>query len=212
MYAFYPTWFITNMLVASTLTAFISCYLTNKPFFNPNLYCIKHVIDKTSTALSVGTQYIINYNVMYYTIVQYNLHEYENWNESDTHSRILQNIKFVIVLEFIAYWYHRLSHSITYIYKNSHCHHHTNLNTYPIDFLQVDYIDNTIHTLYMSLPLYFVPMYHIDYTILYYIYTTGGFLVHSDIISQDHVIHHKMFKYNFCLLFPIFDILFGTYK
>lgn len=208
MYLAYPTWFIGNMLVASTITAFMLCKLYNKDFFNPQLYCGKYITDKTYYALTLATQYIINYNVLYYTIVQHKLHE----PHIDIHYRVLQNFKFILVLEFIGYWIHRLSHSIQYIYKNSHSHHHVNLNIYPVDFLQVDYVDNAIHSLYMSLPLCFVSMGKMDYNMIYYIYTTCGFLIHSDIITRHHIIHHKMFKYNFCVLVPVFDVLFGTYK
>jgi sterol desaturase/sphingolipid hydroxylase (fatty acid hydroxylase superfamily) len=205
---FYPTWFILNMLVTSIFTAFILCKLCNKPFFHPQLYNSSYIIHKISNTCNVLIQYTINYNIIYYSIVQYKLQDYLE----DSTSRILHNIQYILILEFIAYWVHRISHSITYIYKNSHSHHHSNHSIYPVDFLQVDYIDNAMHALYMSLPLYFVPICNNDYTMIYYMYSIGGFLVHSDIITNVHVIHHKMFKYNFCALFPIFDIVFGTYK
>lgn len=203
-----PTKFILSILGASLITSFVSCKLSNKSFFNPKLYSYNYIVDKTKTVLTVGAQCVVNYNIIYYSVSQYHLHS----NTIDIQSRIFQNIKFLLVLEFIAYWYHRLSHEITYIYKNFHYEHHLNINIHPIDFLQIDYIDNTAHTLYMNLPLLVVPMNTIDYSVFYYIYTTGGFIVHSDIVTSDHVIHHKMFKYNFGLLFPIFDVLFGTYK
>ena len=99
----------------------------------------------------------------------------------------------------------------TFLYKYSHKQHHQNVNVYPIDFLEFDYVDNVAQTLYINLPLYFVPMNHIDYSVIYYVYATGAFLIHSNIITNDHIIHHRMYKYNFCLLIPIFDIIFGTY-
>ena len=204
MYMLYPTWFIINMLVASTFTAFIICKLANKPFMNPQLYNSSYIIDKLSNSCNVLVQYTFNYNIIYFAFVQYNL--------QDSTSRVLQNIQYILVLEFSAYWIHRLSHSITYIYKNCHSHHHNHHSIYPVDFLQVDYIDNAMHVLYMSLPLYFVPINNFDYSVIYYMYTIGGFLIHCDILSRDHIVHHKMFKYNFCVLFPIFDIIFGTYK
>jgi sterol desaturase/sphingolipid hydroxylase (fatty acid hydroxylase superfamily) len=50
-----------------------------------------------------------------------------------------------------------------------------------------------------------------DYGIIYYVYATGAFLIHSDILNNDHIIHHKYYKYNYGLLLPFFDMLFGTY-
>jgi sterol desaturase/sphingolipid hydroxylase (fatty acid hydroxylase superfamily) len=205
--AVYPTWFIFRILLCSTLSAFFICTLTNTPFMNPQLYNKKYILDKISTVVNVGKGVIINYNIMYFALSQYYLH-------NDCYpimTRLWNNVQFIILLEFIAYWYHRLSHSITYIYKNSHSQHHVNVEIYPIDFLEFDYIDNIAQTLYINLPLYFVPMNIYDYTMIYYIYATGAFLIHSNILTQDHIIHHRNFKYNYCLLLPLFDIVFDTY-
>jgi sterol desaturase/sphingolipid hydroxylase (fatty acid hydroxylase superfamily) len=127
------------------------------------------------------------------------------------HSRIHSIFQFMFLLEFIAYWYHRLSHEIQFIYRNTHMIHHMNIEVYPLDFLEFDYIDNVAQTLYINLPLYFVPMNLNDYAIIYYFYATCAFLIHSDILTRDHMIHHRRFKYNYGLLFPVFDIIFKTY-
>jgi sterol desaturase/sphingolipid hydroxylase (fatty acid hydroxylase superfamily) len=129
----------------------------------------------------------------------------------EIHERLCNIAQFLFILEFIAYWYHRLSHEITTIYKNSHKDHHINIQVYPIDFLEFDYIDNIAQTLYINVPLYFVPMNINDYAIIYYIYATSAFLIHSPLITNHHIIHHQRFKCNYSLLFPFFDILFGTY-
>ena len=204
---FYPTFFILKILLSSTLTAFYLCKMNNKPFFNPQLYSYIYLADKLRTIIRVGKQVILNYNIIYFGLSQYYLHE----ESLDFEDRIFQNIKFVFLLEFIAYVYHRLSHEIPYIYKNSHEQHHRNIDAYPIDFLEFDIVDNIAQTVYINAPLYFVPMHIYDYAWIYYIYATGAFLIHSDMITNDHIIHHRRFKYNYCLLIPIFDGLFGTY-
>jgi len=38
-----------------------------------------------------------------------------------------------------------------------------------------------------------------------------GFVSHSTIAYYHHILHHKYYKYNYCLVFPIFDIIFDTY-
>ena len=204
---FYPTWYIFNILLWSTISAFIICKLANKPFMNPQLYNKKYIVDKISTLVNVGTGVIINYNIIYFTMSQYYLHN----DSSSLAQRLWNSFEFIILLEFSAYWYHRFSHSNTYMYKYSHSQHHANIEIYPIDFLEFDYIDNIAQTLYINLPLYFVPMNIYDYSIIYYIYATGAFLIHSNILTQDHIIHHHKFKYNYCLLLPVFDIAFDTY-
>jgi sterol desaturase/sphingolipid hydroxylase (fatty acid hydroxylase superfamily) len=207
--SFFPSIFIFKILVSSTLTAFFICKVLNKPFMNPGLYA-KHktyLMDKMKIVVGVGKTVIFNYNIIYFFLSQYHLHHENTY----VPTRILNVIKFLFMLEFIAYGYHRLSHEIQYIYKNSHKYHHMNIEVYPIDFLEFDYIDNIAQTLYVNLPLYFVPMNIDDYAMIYYIYATCAFLIHSDIINKDHMIHHRRFKYNYSLLIPVFDILFGTY-
>lgn len=219
LYLFFPTWFIFKILISSTLTSLLICKLSNKPFINP-LFSNEMVIHKINNAFGVATMVIINYNIIYFSLSQYYLHNdndnnNENNNENDN-EKILHRIKtigqFLFMLEFIAYWYHLLSHKISFIYKNSHKIHHMNIEVYPLDLLEIDYLDNIAQTLYINLPLYFVPMNINDYRLIYYIYATGAFLVHSDIFTKDHTIHHRLFKYNYGFLIPIFDILFGTYK
>lgn len=207
MSVFYPTFFILRTLCLSGITAFYLCKWYNKPLFNPQLYSHDYLVKKIYTIIDVGKYVVINYNIVYFTLSQYYLHE----ESLQIHVHIFQIMKFLFVLELIAYIYHRLSHEIPFLYKNSHSIHHKNIIVYPMDFLEFDFIDNIAQTTYINLPLVFVPMNIYDYAFIYYIYSTGAFLIHSDIFIKEHLIHHKQFKYNYCLLIPIFDVLFGTY-
>ena len=203
----YPTYFILKILVSSTFTAYYLCKWANKPFFNPEKYSHEYLLDKFNTVVNVGSRVVLNYNIIYFGFSQYFLHE-ESLN---IHTRFLQKIHFIFYLELLAYIYHRISHEIPYLYKNSHAIHHRNVKIYPVDFLEFDWIDNIAQTLYINLPLVIVHMNINDYAMIYYIYATGAFLIHSDIFTKEHIIHHRKFKYNYCLLLPIFDHLFGTY-
>lgn len=205
-YLFFPSIFIFKILVFSTLTAFAICKLQKKPFVNPLLNKVD-MCNKIHNAIGVGMKVIFNYNIIYFSLSQFHLHNESN----ELDSRIHNMFQFMFLLEFIAYWYHRLSHEIQFIYKNSHMIHHANIDVYPLDFLEFDYIDNVAQTLYINLPLYFVPMNTHDYAIIYYFYATCAFLIHSDILTRNHMIHHRRFKYNYGLLFPVFDIIFKTY-
>ena len=204
----YPTYFISNILFSSGLTAFLICECNGKSFVNPELYCHEYFINKVNKIGHVGKYVVLNYNIVYFLLSQYYLH-------NETYGFVFemgQTVKFVLLLEFIAYVYHRMSHRFPLLYNGLHSIHHRNMEVYPIDFLEFDLTDNIAQTLYINLPLYFVPMNIYTYTLVYYIYATGAFLIHSDLLNNDHVIHHKYFKYNFALLLPIFDILFGTYR
>jgi sterol desaturase/sphingolipid hydroxylase (fatty acid hydroxylase superfamily) len=204
----YPTFFISKILVGSTFTAFCICKLNHQSFFNQELYSHEYLIHKVNTISNVGKLVIVNYNIIYFSLSQYYLHE-KSFHLLD---RIFQNIQFIFLLELFAYIYHRLSHKIPYLFNKKHSIHHKNITIYPIDFLEFDITDNIAQTLYINLPLYFVPMHIYDYSMIYFIYSTCAFLIHSNILTNDHIIHHKYFKYNYSLLIPVFDHLFGTYK
>lgn len=214
---FFPSIFIFKILVLSTLSAFFICKLCNQPFMNPKIYNNQsYIADKVNTIVDVGKGVIVNYNIVYFALSQYYLYSTPlspsyTPTPYETTQRLFNSAQFLCILEFIAYWYHRFSHEHKAIYKNSHKDHHINIQVYPIDFLEFDYIDNIAQTLYINVPLYFVPMHIHDYALIYYIYATSAFLIHSPLITNHHIIHHQYFKCNYSLLIPIFDILFGTY-
>jgi sterol desaturase/sphingolipid hydroxylase (fatty acid hydroxylase superfamily) len=203
----YPIYFILKVLFSSLITTLYICKLNNKTFFNTDIYSKIYLENKIIDSFKLVREIIFYYVFIHSILSKYYLHE-ENL---PLFIRITQNFYYILLLEFYAYIYHRLSHEIKYIYKNSHYIHHKNIDVYPVDFLEFDKIDNIAQTLYVNLPLYFVPMNIYDYAIIYYIYATCAFLIHSDILTNHHKIHHLKFKYNYCLLLPIFDILFGTY-
>ena len=112
-YLFFPSVFIFKILLFSTLTALAICKLQKKPFVNPSLNKVD-MCNKIHNAIGVGMKVIFNYNIMFFSLSQYYLHN-EN-NELD--SRIKSIFQFMFLLEFIAYWYHRLSHHYRTISKN----------------------------------------------------------------------------------------------
>jgi len=203
----YPTFFIVKIVVSASITSYIICKYNGKPFFNPKEYSHNYILAKLENVKKVSTNIIINYNLFYYLLSKFYLHD----ELFDIYFRIFQMIKFICILEFIAYIYHRLSHEIQFIYKNSHYIHHKNIVVYPIDSFEFDSIDSIALLTYFNIPLYFVPMNWIDYSLILYVYTIYSILIHSDIFTKEHIIHHRRFKYNYSIMIPIFDIIFGTY-
>lgn len=208
----FPTFFIIILLSSSAASSFIICKLFNRSFFNTELYTKSYLYEKIKMSLIVSIQTIIFYNIIYTILSKYSL-DYTHTNTPiQMVQRMHQNIMYVLLLELFNYIYHRLSHKIQLLYQYGHSIHHKNIKLYPIDFLEFDISDVASFVLYANLPLYFVRMYFIDYFIINYIYTVYGFLIHCDLITTDHIIHHKYFKYNFYLMIPIYDIIFQTYK
>lgn len=117
---------------------------------------------------------------------------------------------YFLCIEAIYYVYHRLIHKYFYLYV--HKKHHTNITVYPFDTFFLTELDDLASIVSIRLPVLFIKISMIEQFIILYLYITSSYLSHSNLFWSHHYIHHKLFKYNFCILFPIFDIIFGTYK
>ena len=120
-------------------------------------------------------------------------------------------IQYLVCFEGVFYIWHRISH-LPILYKHLHAHHHINYHVDAIDFIDVDYIDSLGFHTCMNLPLIIIPLHSLEYIGWYFVMTTSGFLLHTDLLGNHHIVHHKYFHYNYCFLFPIFDYIFGTHK
>jgi len=118
--------------------------------------------------------------------------------------RIINIWKYIIILEFIAYWYHRLAH-IKIFYN--HIHSHKFIGTSYNYFLRSK-CDVLAQIIYTYLPLKLVPMNYNDFMIIYGVYVFHGFLSNIHTHSK---IHKEIRKYNYGLGLPIYDYIFGTY-
>ena len=124
-----------------------------------------------------------------------------NNNQITISLRVINYIKYSLIVEFLAYTYHRLVH-IKLLYNVIHTH------DYPYDYLLCSKVDIIARSTYMFLPLALVPVTYTDFMIIYYIYVFIGFL--SD-ANRTLRIHRYTKKYNYSLGLPIFDYIFGTY-
>jgi sterol desaturase/sphingolipid hydroxylase (fatty acid hydroxylase superfamily) len=202
-----PSTFFMNILIYSGLTAYGICNFLNQPFFNQQKYSLPYLEEKITAISRVGGAAIVNYNALYFGFSQFYLH-----NESETfYQTSISTLKYILILEFLYYVYHRLCHH-KLLYKWIHAHHHSNIAVYPIDFLHIDYFDNLILITCFNFPLYFSPLSYRQFALILYVYSVCGFLIHGDIIGDRHVIHHKYFKSNYCLVFPIYDYMFSTLR
>jgi len=123
--------------------------------------------------------------------------------------RMIPIIYYTIIFEGIFYTWHRISH-LPYFYKYLHAHHHVNYHVCPIDFIDVNYTDSLGFHICMHLPLKIIPLNFLEYLTWYFVMITSGFLLHSTILGEHHILHHKHFHSNYCFLLPIFDIIFQT--
>jgi sterol desaturase/sphingolipid hydroxylase (fatty acid hydroxylase superfamily) len=196
---------IVCTFIISTITSYLICYANNYPFINPNftyeekMYRIKEYIRNVPLLifLSIGLMYIISDN-----IIPYGQH---NWFES-----FYSICLYFILIEANYYIYHRIIHK--YFYSVVHKKHHTNINVYPFDTFFLTGFDDLASIISIGLPIVFINISVYEQMIILYIYITTSYLSHSELFWYHHSIHHKLLNYNYCILFPIFDIIFGTYK
>jgi sterol desaturase/sphingolipid hydroxylase (fatty acid hydroxylase superfamily) len=189
----------------STITAFVICYVNNYPFINPTftneerITRINEYISNVPLLIfqSTSLMYIVSDN-----IIPYGKH---SWIES-----LYSICLYCLLIEAIYYAYHRFIHK--YYYTNVHKKHHTNIIVYPFDTFFLTELDDLASIVSIGMPIIFINISVCEQIIILYIYITSSYLSHSELYWSHHSIHHKLLNYNYCILFPIFDIIFGTYR
>ena len=196
---------ILSSFSISTITAFFICYVNNQPFMNPTfseeekMKKITEFIRNVPLLIfqSTGLMYIVSDN-----IIPYGRH---NCFES------LYSISlYCLLIEANYYIYHRIIHK--YYYVTVHKKHHTNIIVYPFDTFFLTGLDDLASIISIGSPIMFIKISVYEQIIILYLYITTSYLSHSELYWSHHSIHHKLLNYNYCILFPIFDILFRTYK
>lgn len=196
---------ITGTFTISTITAFFICYFNKYPFINPNFDRKKQVerindyIRNVPVLLfqSTGFMYLFSDN-----IVPYGKH---TWVDT-CYSIFL----YCLLIEANYYAYHRFIHKC--YYEHVHKKHHSNVVVYPFDTFYLTSIDDVASIVSIGLPVVFMKISAAEQIFILYVYITSSYLSHSELFWKHHKIHHQLLNYNYCILFPVFDIIFGTYK
>lgn len=195
---------IVGTFTVSTLSAYLICYLNNYPFINPALTNeeknnrLNEYIRNVPLLVfqSTSLMYIVSDN-----IIPYGQH---TWLESG-----YSIMTYCLLIEAIYYAYHRFIHK--YFYVNVHKKHHTNIIVYPLDTFFLTELDDIASILAIGLPVVFIKISAVEQMLILYVYITSSYLSHSNLYWSHHTIHHRFMKFNYCILFPVFDIIFGTY-
>lgn len=196
---------VSGAFSISTLTAYLICYCNKHPFFNPTITDEERNIQINEYFKNVPTLILQSGSLMYIVsdnIIPYNHH---TWFQS-----LYTIALYSVYIEAIYYTYHILVHKYGYSYI--HKKHHKNIMVYPFDTFYLTSIDDFASIISIGIPVIFINLTLLEQFIILYVYITSSYLSHSEMFWCYHSIHHKYHKYNYCILFPIFDILFGTYK
>jgi sterol desaturase/sphingolipid hydroxylase (fatty acid hydroxylase superfamily) len=196
---------IISTFTMSTITSFLICYTNNYSFINPTfsnekkMSRINEYISNVPLLIcqSTGLMYIVSDNIIPYGR--------NNWIES-----LYSMCLYCLLIEANYYIYHRIIHK--YFYVNVHKQHHSNVIVYPFDTFYLTSLDDLASIISIGMPIIFINISVYEQIIILYLYITTSYLSHSELYWSHHSIHHKLLNYNYCILFPIFDIIFGTYR
>ena len=196
---------IVTTFTISTITSFLICYVNGYAFINPTFSSEERIVKINEyirnvpllIVQSTGLMYIVSNN-----IIPYGQH---SWLES-----LYAISLYCLLIEANYYLYHRFIHK--YYYVMVHKKHHTNIIVYPFDTFFLTDLDDLASIVSIGIPIVFINISVYEQMIILYIYITSSYLSHSELFWSHHVIHHKLLNYNYCILFPIFDIIFGTYR
>ena len=189
----------------STFTAYCICAYNNYPFVNPKMKHVIRIDRLTDIAKNVPSLLIQSVGMMFMVsdnIIPYGQH---TWIES-----CKTMIVYCLITEANYYVYHRFIHA--YYYVSIHKKHHENVIVYPFDSFHLTQLDDISLVVSLGLPLVFIQISTVEHFLMLYMYITSAYLSHSELFWQHHSIHHRFLHSNFCILFPVFDILFGTYR
>jgi sterol desaturase/sphingolipid hydroxylase (fatty acid hydroxylase superfamily) len=198
---------VIGLFTASISTAYYIYEIKKLPFINPQYYSDLTIrnkyhsqITQTMPPVFIGTTLLFNHASQYFTN-----------NKLNTFQTGIYVLLYCLVIEFAYYLYHRIIHH-KYLYKSIHAKHHENVVIYPLDSIYVGALDIFLYTTCLHIPIYLLRVDLFIYCLCVYTYVIFGFISHSNILYNHHIIHHKLFRYNYCLVIPIFDLLIGTYR
>lgn len=148
--------------------------------------------------------------------------------ESFIRNEYLYAFCFIFLYDFFYYFYHRLQHKWKPLWK-IHQFHHTDPNMNVLTSHRSHFLERIIQVTIIGFPVYLILGHNVDaFRIIFILFLF--FLVYTHINIQIphygltkifvgpcvHRIHHSINKSehnsNFAQIFPLFDILFGTFK
>ncbi len=125
-------------------------------------------------------------------------------------------IVYLLFVDAIQYWVHRITHKTPILRKILHEKHHDVFHLLPMDAFNLTFIEHCIYVFISSiLPLFVFSINIYDYFFILivmfihsvYIHwqTDEGFIFPMFITSEYHRQHHQIGRGNYCPLFPIWD-------
>lgn len=203
---YYSTCIILHPFILATLTAIAICQYFKYPFISPK-YSIMKITQRLGEMMN-GIPILLGQSVLFTYMI------YPNIQPNSFHTEIesfWSMVLYSLLIEANYYAYHRWIHHSHY-YALVHKKHHQVVETYPFDTFFLTYLDDLALVVSLGLPLFVIQVTYIEQFLVLYFYITCSYLSHSKLFWKRHSIHHRYIHCNYCILFPVFDILFNTYR
>ena len=136
-------------------------------------------------------------------------------NEIGTRESIIRSIVYLVSVEFVFYWSHRLQHMNKFLYKHVHRHHHLEMNPKPIDAYVLSPVEAIIVTLCFMFPNFVgLRMHKVAFDVTLAVHTFFGVCIHGEKFTikylNHHMIHHQRLNCWYSGPIPIWDYVFST--
>lgn len=199
----YVLFSLTNafaVFVSSFTTAYFICRVYQVPFYN--IKTIQQNVDAVyENIIPVG---ISSFAIGYFTL---HFVAFANHTWIMTGANIFA---YTIIVELLYYLYHKQNY-LRHIAANTVSDEPEKTYIYPVQILNMDFLDITSYIACLHIPLAIIHMNYFEYIICAYFYVTMGYFSKSDFLYHQ-VIDNNSSKYKFCLVFPLFDSVFRQNK
>ncbi len=166
-----------------------------------------------------GPIFTIGYRLIHHYAPFLELKLITNWPD------ILQLLVASVVMDFVAYWWHRLGHSSPFFWS-FHRIHHSQTELTPLSLYRFHFMDLAIRAALAIIPSVMLGSLPKYYVAAVWIETISSSLAHSDmpwtfgpvgrvfVSPQFHRIHHadeeRFHNANYGIFYSFWDFLFGT--
>jgi len=141
---------------------------------------------------------------------------------------ILGSLLYLVIWDLLQYWYHRLQHVVPQLWP-MHALHHDSEALNASDALRNTLWHHIATTFLVTLPIVAIAGHSVLHPYAAWVFLQGwGFYIHANLRwshgpltaviagPQWHRLHHarapQYYNCNFAALFPVIDIVFGTYR
>ena len=195
----------------------------NQPFhaIRLNILYLPFYVIGTALLLPVTTALVVGVLRSRYPQM-FGLLPFDSWLEAG-----LRGFLYLAIFDFAYYWFHRAQHRFPWLWSQHKLHHSdTALNV--TTALRHHWLEEPLRVFFMTLPMAILfdltPGYSAG---LAFVLSFWGFYIHTNVnmhfgpmnrvlcTPQGHRLHHSLRPEhedcNFAAIFPVYDIVFGTY-